>query len=126
MTISPRLRERIKGVAGELRRELYGEQGFPEWGTKFDEMETEACAIGDAITCELLSQALQSQADGQSGEELCPCGVCGESTEPHPDGPDPQVVTGRRGDVTWNASYRLCLRCRQAFFPSAPNSWPAT
>ena len=63
MTISSQLRQRIRDVAGELRRELYGEQGCPEWGTKFTEMENAACEIGDAVTCELLQQALQRQAD---------------------------------------------------------------
>jgi hypothetical protein len=126
MTISARLRERIEDVAGELRRELYGEQGYPEWGTKFAAMETEACAIGDALTCELLNQALQSQAEEQSSAQACPCGVCGEPTRPHPDGPAPQVLTSRRGEVTWNAAHFLCDRCRQAFFPSAPNAGAAT
>jgi hypothetical protein len=50
MTISPRLRDRIKDVAAHLRRELYGEQGFPEWGTQVDGMARVVAPSG-AVAC---------------------------------------------------------------------------
>ena len=79
MAICARWRERIQDVAGELRRELDGGRGHPEWGTKFAEMETEACAIGDALACELLSRTLRSQAEEQSSVETCTRGVFAKS-----------------------------------------------
>lgn len=124
MTISPQLRQKIGSIVGELRQELFGEKGCPQWGTKFTQMESEATEIGDAITCELLRQALEVQATDQ--EENCSCGVCGEVTAPHPDGVAPQVMTTGRGEVTWNAPQRLCNKCRQAFFPSASSTGTAS
>lgn len=126
MAISSQLRQRIQDVVGEWRRELYGEQGYPEWGTKFTEMENVACEIGDAVTCALLQQALQGQADEPVTEDGGRCQVCQQPTRPHPDGPEPQVVTSKRGDVAWQAPHRLCDRCRQAFFPSASSVGRAT
>jgi hypothetical protein len=124
MAISPELQQRIRSMVRDVRKELYGEQGCPEWGTKFTEMERQATEIGDAITCELLRQALERQAGAT--DENCPCGVCQQPTGPHPDGMAPQVMTTGRGEVTWNAPQRLCDQCRQAFFPSASSIGSST
>jgi len=35
MKINAAVQERLGEVAAELRQMIYGEQGFPEWGTNF-------------------------------------------------------------------------------------------
>ena len=39
--IDPQVQQRLRDVAGELRQLMYGEQGCPEWGTLFREIEAD-------------------------------------------------------------------------------------
>jgi hypothetical protein len=115
MAISNELRGRIKGMTAELRREMWGPSGAPAWGTKFVEIEEQTGEIGDAIACELLSEALQKQAEAE-GHTACKCGGCGE---PIPlDEIAGRLLQAKRGEAAWQESYGRCLRCRRAFFPS--------
>lgn len=115
MALSEKLRERIRALSAELRYEVYGPQGYPDWGTKFIDIENQTAEVGDAIACEMLSQSLQEQAE-VGGHHDGRCGVCGT--------PIPfQEVAGRlldckRGEAVWRESYGQCKRCRKAFFPS--------
>ncbi len=44
--IDAAVQERLGEVAAELRQMIYGEQGYPEWGTKFAQIEDEGMAVG--------------------------------------------------------------------------------
>ncbi len=117
MAISEALRERITGMTAELRREMWGPNGAPAWGTTFAEMEDETGEVGDAIACVLLSEALQKQAEA-AGHAAGKCSGCGE--------PIPleeiagRLLQAKRGEAVWQESYGHCKRCRKAFFPSLP------
>ena len=115
MAISKELRDRIKGVTAEWRREMWGPSGAPAWGTTFAEIEEETGEIGDAVACGLLSEGLQEQAEA-AGHAAGKCGGCGE--------PIPleeiagRLLQAKRGEAVWQESYGRCQRCRKAFFPS--------
>jgi hypothetical protein len=115
MAISNALRERIKGMTAELRREMWGPSGAPVWGTTFAEIEDETGEVGDAIACALLSEGLQQQAEA-AGHAAGRCSGCGE--------PIPleeiagRLLQAKRGKAAWQESYGRCKRCRKAFFPS--------
>ena len=118
MAISRELRKRIQEVAADLRKELYGPKGYPPWGTKFVDMETETGEVADALGCAMLEQTLREQAEIE-GHTDGKCSGCGE--------PIPlQEIAGRllqvrHGEVAWQESYGQCRRCRRAFFPSLPS-----
>lgn len=115
MAISSELHERIKQVAADLRRELWGEKGFPEWGTKFTQIEDECCEVGDVLARELMGQGLDEQTEViEEGPKEC--GVCGRDGVE--DELEPKIITTRRGDVSWQQRKYYCKRCRKAFFPS--------
>ena len=115
MAITTQLQERIKAVAAELRKELYGPKGYPPWGTKFVVIEEQTGEVGDALACELLSQGLQEQAEVE-GHAAGKCSGCGE--------PIPleeiagRLLQAKRGEAVWQESFGRCQRCRKAFFPS--------
>jgi hypothetical protein len=115
MALNERLRERIEAFSAELRREVYGPQGYPAWGTKFVDIEERTAEVGDAIACAMLSQSLQEQAEA-AGHHDGRCGVCGE--------PIPleeiagRLLQAKRGEAVWRESHGQCKRCRKAFFPS--------
>ena len=51
-------------VAREMRNAVYGEAGFPEWGTRFTEIEAQGMNIGLEIARLFMEQAVDQQ--GQS------------------------------------------------------------
>ena len=59
MAIDQKLHNRIKAIAQELRREVYGASGTPTWGTKFTEIEDLGVEIGDLVAREVFRQAEQ-------------------------------------------------------------------
>jgi len=119
MTITLGMQERIKAVAGELRRELYPDAGCPAWGTKLDALEQEACEIGDAIARELLGQELAAQGERADTAEAGTCSQCGGLTEETRED-EPRTLDASRGPLVWPEPRRFCPACRQAFFPSVP------
>jgi hypothetical protein len=114
MALDKKLRERIGVFSAELRREVYGPQGYPAWGTKFIDIENQTAEIGDAIACEMLSQSLHEQAEAVGHHDGKCC--CGE--------PIPlkeiagRLLQAKRGEAVWQESFGQCKRCRKAFFPS--------
>lgn len=109
------LRHLIQGVAKNFVDRVYGPQG-PQWGTRFSDIEELAVQIGQAVSQQMLDQALQRQADEAvpATDQRCPsCGGAMQSREP-----EPRIVTTRAGDAAWQEPQSHCPGCRRAFFPS--------
>lgn len=123
MAISAKLRAHLAAVAEEFRRELYGAEGVPPLGKLFVELEDEAAEVGDAITCAMMQQLLQAQAEATQREhpQECLCSVCGQPARRRSD-PEPRLLQTRRGEVGWNEPTYNCHTCRQAFFPSVQSA----
>lgn len=117
MALNEKLRERIQAFSAELRREVYGPQGYPAWGTRFTDIENQTAEVGDAIACEMLSQSLREQAEAVGHHDgRCHCG------EPIPlEEIAGRLLQAKRGEANWQESYGHCKRCRKAFFPSLPS-----
>lgn len=109
------LQNLIHGVAKNFVERVYGPQG-PAWGTQFSDLEELAVQIGQAVSRQMLDQALQRQAaePAPAEDQVCPsCGdpvACGD--------PEPRIVTTRAGDAEWQEPHTHCPRCRRSFFPS--------
>ena len=119
MAISEALRERIKGMTAELRREMWGLGGAPAWGMTFAEIEDQTGEIGDAVACGLLSEGLQKQAE-TAGHVAGKCGGCGEAIPLEEIAG--RLLQAKRGEAIWQESFGRCKRCRKAFFPSVASS----
>jgi ribosomal protein L33 len=116
MAISQQLHERIKAFAAELRREVYGVSGAPQWGTRFTEIEEVGVEIGDAVACAMVSQSLQGQVPRADGAAALACTACGRQSQE--DEVEPRLVRMRRGETPWLEPKGYCKHCRKAFFPS--------
>jgi hypothetical protein len=62
--VGRRLRERLAVAAAELRDVLYAEDGAPERGTSFAELE----AVGSAVGLELARPTLEQPAEEQAAQ----------------------------------------------------------
>ncbi len=112
MAVNNQLHDRIKVVAEELRRELYGPSGAPRWGTRFTEVEDLGVEIGDLLAREVIGQSLGAQ---EIPAEVVP-------TVADQDGPvgevEVRIVQTRRGEVQWKEPKGYNQSSRKAFFPS--------
>ena len=108
----------IEGVAKSLVDRIYGVKGLP-WGTRLGELEDVIVAVRQALSEEMLSQALgrQSQSVEERPEAYGPCPSCQCSVELQPDR-EPRNVQTRVGEAEWDEPNGYCRKCRRSFFPS--------
>ena len=111
--IDAAVQERLGEVAAELRQMIYGEQGFPEWGTKFTQIEDEGMAVGLELARVLMEQSVSEQATHMPKEDL----DCPEETA-QPAGTDRADLKTQAGDVEWDEPAAYLNKARRAFFPS--------
>src|SRR4030042_2287987 len=116
MAINQQLHVRIKAVAEELRREVYGPSGTPTWGTKFMEIEDLGVEIGDLLAREIIGQSLGEQA--MSAE--CSTSVADQNGKGGEI--EVRIVQTRRGEVSWQEPKGYDKPSRKAFFPSVASS----
>jgi hypothetical protein len=111
------VREEVRQFVERLRRRVYGDQAYPDWGTLFSEIEELGVQIGDSVCREFVQQAVSEQADssGQRCHAPC-CPSCGSPLERRDSEPKPLLT--RRGEVSWQEPQAYCQKCRKAFFPS--------
>jgi hypothetical protein len=111
----------LQGVGKSLVEKAYGPHGMP-WGTKFADLEQTAVDLGQAISRQMIDQALQRQAadEPSMGADAKICAVCGAGFEEPEGGADTEarIVLTRVGDAQWLEPKRYCDRCRKSFFPS--------
>lgn len=107
----------LQGVAKQLIHRVYGPDGMP-WGTKFADLEELAVQLGQAISENMIDQALVRQAAAVPVEANS-CSACGTPLEPT-GGAEPRAVATQVGTARWEEPKRYCPKCRAAFFPSVP------
>lgn len=114
--LSPEVRRKLAAMAAEARRLVYGELGYPEWGTSFAEMESDAQEVGH----EFLRLVLEQTADDQSAAlpESALTTAAGETARAA--GREPRVLITESGEVCWNEPKAYLPQSRKAFFPSEP------
>jgi hypothetical protein len=121
VAIPAALRPVLLATAKNLLHHLYGPQG-PPWGTSFAELEELMVLLSDALSSELLHQALQRQAEQPLPPPLQHCPTCGRPTAARD--PEPRCVQARIGTADWQEPAASCDHCRKAFFPSVQESGP--
>jgi len=109
----------LQGVAKQLIHRVYGPEGMP-WGTKFVELEELAVQLGQAISENMIDQALARQA-AVVPVQANSCSACGTQLDPA-GCTEPRAVATQVGTARWDEPKRYCPRCRAAFFPSIPGA----
>lgn len=117
MAISEEPRSRLLGCVRAYREDRGEKVGCD---TTFQQIEDEACEVGDAVAQALMGERLASQALQASQEPLrmwaC-CPRCQRPAQQEPE-PEPRRLDTRRGPVGWEESKHYCRHCRRSFFPS--------
>jgi len=107
------LRSRIDAMAKELA--CQHQQELAAAGTLVD-LEELTCQIGDEIARQLCESEVVRRSRQAGEREQVECPDCGERC---PRGePEPVVLEGLRGEVTYNQPSYFCRRCRRSFFPA--------
>ena len=84
--ITPQVRERLVEAAKRAREWVYGEQGCPNWGTSFAEIECDAKEVGHKFIRLLIEQVGDQQTEHLPDWAFARLGV------------DPAVGRDRRAD----------------------------
>ena len=119
--VDPTVQERLGGMAAELRHIIYGEQGCPEWGTKFVQIEEDGMAVGLELARLLMEQSVSEQA-GQMPEEGLDC----EEETARPADSDRAELQTQAGDLQWDEPAAYLNRARRAFFSSTQSAGPGS
>ncbi len=119
--VSPRVAERLTEIARELRGLVYGEEGFPEWGTRFTQIETAGMEIGHELARLFMEQAVAGQAGSQIPAEILDSG--GGPATPLGCIHETSVETPA-GDVNWKQPAARLEESRRDFFPSGQIAGP--
>lgn len=107
------MRARVRAMVEQLAREH--QQELAAAGTLVD-LEELTAGIGDEVGRQLCENELTSRSERAAKLEQCECPNCGVLC---PRGePEPVVLQGSRGEVSFNQPSYFCPRCRRSFFPS--------
>lgn len=112
--LTPEIRRRLAEMVGEARILIYGEQRFPEWGTRFSEIESDAKEIGHEFIRMLMEQTSDEQSltvpvaalKAESGEVADLIGI------------ENRTLETESGPVSWPEPKAYLPKSRKAFFPS--------
>lgn len=111
--VAPEVQQRLREVATELRQLLYGENGFPEWGTLFRQIEADGMSVGLE-----LARLLMEQTTGDQAEHMPPQALAVPDDAVQPAGTQDTTLLTPAGEVTWEQPCGYLQRGRRAFFPS--------
>ena len=113
--VAAELEKYLKGVSKHFIERVYGPDGMP-WGTKFADLEDIAVQLGQAVSRNMIEQAVARQAAVVPAEAER-CSGCDQPITPT-EHVEPRAVATQVGTAQWNEPKRYCPRCRAAFFPS--------
>lgn len=114
MAIPEELRSRLLECVRAYRTEQDEKIG---WNTTFQQIEDEACELGDAVAQALMGESLAEQALQGPRQLWACCPRCQRAAPEEPESTSRRLDT-RRGQVCWEEPKHYCHHCRQSFFPS--------
>lgn len=115
--LDPGVQEWLRKVAAEGRVLLYGEAAYPEWGTKFAEIEQDGMSVGLELARLVMEQAVAEQAQHMpAGAGKVP------ADEAAPAGEQGANLETEAGVVKWKQPRGYLKRARKDFFPPTPRS----
>lgn len=110
--IDPKIQEWLRKVAAEGRELLYGPAAYPEWGTKFSEIEQDGMSVGLELARLVMEQSVAEQAGHMPAAAVS---VAGDDALPA--GKEATTVETEAGEVGWRQPRTRLKRGRKAFFP---------
>lgn len=112
--VSPEVATRLAELAGEMRQLMYGEDGVPEWGTKFTEIESEGMSVGLELARLIMEQSVDKQSDRVPDAAL----QC--NGEPAKKGNETKAtpLETAAGEILWEQPQTRLAKSGRAFFPS--------
>jgi hypothetical protein len=111
---SPQVAKQLQDMARNMCRELYGDEGAPQWGTKFSEIEADGITIGNELARLMIQMSVEVQAQAvpspflQQPDETAV--VIGSGLETNIQTPV--------GEVHWKQPKTRLSNARRDFFPS--------
>lgn len=113
--LTAEMRERLVKAAAEARRLVYGEAGYPGWGTSFAEIEADAKEVGHEFIRLLMEQTAGEQAAEVPESALA--SDSGEQAQWTGQEKDRTLIT-ESGVVSWREPQAYLPKSRKDFFPS--------
>ena len=112
--LTPEVRERLVELAREARLLVYGEQGCPEWGTTFAEIESDAREVGHEFI-----RLLMEQTGDEQSRDVPDTALTSDSGEAaRLVGTRKRTIETESGPVSWQEPQAHLSKSRKAFFPS--------
>lgn len=112
--VSPEVAARLAELAGEMRQLVYGEEGVPQWGTKFTEIESQGMNVG----LELARLFMEQSVDEQSGRVPDAALECNGETAERGNKTKATPLETAAGEVLWEQPKTRLAESGRAFFPS--------
>ncbi|MDA1015422.1 MAG: hypothetical protein O3A00_13345 [Planctomycetota bacterium] len=117
--ISPEVARKLAAVAEEIREIVYGDEAFPEWGTRFAQIEDQGMDIGLELGRLFMEQSVLEQAKHTPDDALQNDGETASLDEKHPL---PSKLETPAGEVQWNQPKTRLAKARRDFFPSGQST----
>ena len=117
--IDPAVQARLREMAAEIRRSLYGESAFPEWGTRFREIEKDGMNVGLELARLVIEQSVGEQARHMPASAMEVA-----DDEVRPAGTESMPVETEAGEVSWEEPKTELKHGRKAFFPPTASARP--
>ncbi len=111
--LTAEVRQRLAEVAHEARQLVYGDQGCPDWGTSFVEIETDAKEVGHELIRLLMEQTTGRQARIMPESALTT--ASGEKAQQI--GSESRDMETESGTVSWAEPKAYLPKSRKDFFP---------
>jgi len=115
--VDPQVQEWLRQVAAEGRRLLYGEAGYPKWGTRFAEIEQDGMTVGLELARLLMEQSVDEQA-----QQMPPSAPDVSGDEALAAGTESAALKTEAGEVAWEQPRSYLKHSRKAFFPPTPSA----
>jgi hypothetical protein len=112
--VSPQVAARLAELAREMRELTYGDEGVPEWGTKFTQIESQGMHIGLELARLFMEQSVQEQAQGVPDSALAHEGETAKRTGETRTA----ALETAAGGVEWEQPRTRLTKSERAFFPS--------
>ena len=114
--IEPEVQAWLRVAAAQVRENLYGPEGCPEWGTKFREIEASGMSIGWELARLVMEQSVSVQS-----ERVPESALQVEGDEVRPAGREVTPLETEAGPIEWSEPRTMLKQGRKAFFPPTPS-----
>jgi len=118
--LTPEVRKRLAELAAEARKLVYGEEGCPQWGTSFAEIEADAKEVGHEFIRLVMEQTGSQQAGKLPNEVL----ITESGEKAQHIGSRLREIETESGPVSWSEPEAYLPKSRKAFFPSDEGAGP--